>query len=96
MQTVMTFIYVTFAWIFFRAPSIGIAVDYIKRIVTRIDLWSLTDGSVYDLGLDRQQMNILLIAIIALFVVDLIRFRRGKRFEDLFDGQNVWVRPVVL
>ena len=96
LQTALTFVYVTFAWIFFRAPSIGIALDYIKRIVTRVDLWSLTDGSVYSLGLERQQMNILLVSILALIVVDVIRYRRGKRFEELFENQNVWARPLVL
>ncbi len=35
-QMASTFVFVTFAWIFFRAHGVRIALDYIKRIVTGI------------------------------------------------------------
>jgi len=41
-QTLVTFVGVTFAWIFFRAESLGAAAAYLKRIVTGFSL-SFTD-----------------------------------------------------
>ncbi len=92
----ITFGFTCLAWVFFRADNLTIAIEYIKRIFTHPDLWALTDGTIYNLGLERQEMNILLIAIIVLFVVDLIKYRRGVRFEHIADNQNSWVRGAIL
>ena len=52
-QVLVTFCLTAFAWIFFRANSLGDAFGYIRRMFTRPDLWCLFNGELYNLGLDR-------------------------------------------
>ncbi|MCD7826949.1 MAG: MBOAT family protein [Clostridiales bacterium] len=96
MKMAVTFGLTCFAWIFFAADNMTIAVEYIARIFTRLDPWALTDGTIYSLGLDRQQMNILIISIIVLLLVDLVKYKKGVRMENIADRQNSWVRPVII
>ncbi|MCD7775480.1 MAG: MBOAT family protein, partial [Clostridiales bacterium] len=96
MKMAVTFGLTCFAWIFFAADNMTIAVEYIARIFTKLDPWALTDGTIYSLGLDRQQMNILIISIIVLLLVDLVKYKKGVRMENIADRQNSWVRPVII
>ncbi len=96
LQMLCTFSLVCFAWIFFRADNVSEAFGYIARLVTHINPWALTKDTIYQLGLATQEMNLLIFAIVILLVVDYMKRKRGIRFEDLTDGQNVWVRPLAL
>ncbi len=95
-QVIITFCLTTFAWIFFRAESLRGAWFYIKRMFTRWNPWSVMDLSVYDLGLDLLEMNILVISLVCLFVVDLIKYRRSVSVSDVLMKQNLWFRWVVV
>jgi len=95
-QVIITFCLTTFAWIFFRAESLRGAWFYIKRMFTRWNPWSVMDLSVYDLGLDLLEMNILVISLVCLFVVDLIKYRRSVAVSDVLMKQNLWFRWVVV
>lgn len=91
-QVASTFLLVDFAWIFFRAGSIGQAFDYIKRIFTKWDPWNLLNGELYNLGLDRMEMNILVIALVVLLLVDLLRNFRKIHITDFLNEQCIWFR----
>lgn len=52
LQTVITFGFVDFAWIFFRSDSITDALLFIKRISMYPTPWSLFNDGMYQLGLD--------------------------------------------
>ena len=95
-QMLSTFALTCLAWIFFRADSIGAAFDYIVRMVTHLNPWAITTGVIYNLGLDRQEMNILLISVAVLFFVDYMKRRKNIRFENLTDNQVFWVRGAVI
>ena len=95
-QMLSTFALTCLAWIFFRADSIGAAFDYIVRMVTHLNPWAITPGVIYNLGLDRQEMNILLISVAVLFFVDYMKRRKNIRFENLTDNQVFWVRGAVI
>ncbi len=95
-QTVITFAFVDLAWIFFRADSIGVATDYCKRIFTKWDPWSLFNGELYTLGLDRFEFNILMVAVVALFLVELLRFIKKETLTDFLEKQCIWFRWGVL
>ena len=71
-QVSMVFILVDFAWIFFRATSIGQALSIVKRLFA-YNPWTLFDGTLYQLGLDRLDFIVGLLAILALVVVSLLR-----------------------
>ena len=96
LQTAVTFVLVVFAWIFFRADSIGDAFHYIRRIWVRPTPWVLFNGEIFTLGLDRPEMNILFVAICMLGLVDLVRYRKKMTLDVFLMQQNLWFRGGVM
>ena len=95
-KIIVTFLLVNFAWIFFRAPSATAAFVIIKNMFSEFNPWIFFDGSIYDLGLMQIEFYIALIAILILFIVDLIKYCKPK-FELrkwLFE-QNLFFRWIV-
>lgn len=86
----VTFVLVTFAWIFFRAPSFGEAIGYIQRIFISPQPWELFDLSIYELGLSVLQMNILVMALLLLFFIDYLKYKYNKNIDQLLVTQNIW------
>lgn len=95
-QIGITFLLTDFAWIFFRAGSTKTAFHYIKRLVTRPDPWALFDGSVYTWGLDRAEFTVLLWALLALLLVDLVKYHYKQRIDVFLSRQCIWFRWLVL
>lgn len=93
-QTVCTFSMVTAAWTFFRAESVRQALEIIQSIFKRFNLWVLTDGSLFTLGLDAKDWNVLLVGIFLLLLVDILRYK-GVNLPELFLKQNLWFRWLV-
>lgn len=96
LQTAVTFVLVVFAWIFFRADSIGDALQYIRRIWVRPTPWVLFNGEIFTLGLDRPEMNILFVAICMLGLVDLVRYRKKMTLDVFLMQQNLWFRGGIM
>ena len=96
LEIIITFIIVDLAWIFFRAETIHDALLYIKRIFTRIDLWTLFDGALYNFGLNIFEMNILIIALFILVSFDLIKYIRKESIFDFLSRQNLYFRWFVM
>lgn len=90
LQTIGTFCLVAFAWIFFRADSITGALYFVKRIIIKPTPWLLFNGGIYDLGLDRVEMNILVFSVVLLFLVDLVKFLKKKTLDVFLMEQNIW------
>lgn len=95
-QMITTFVLVDVAWIFFRAGSIGEAINYCVRLVSKWDPWNLLNGELYTLGLDRMEMNILVIASMILLLVDLVRYIRRENIADFLEKQCIWFRWIVI
>lgn len=90
-RTVLTFLLVSFAWLFFRAGELDYALKILGNMF-RVNNWVvLFDGSLYGLGVARNYMNILLASILLLFVVDYQKYQ-GKDVAELFLGQGWWFR----
>ncbi len=96
LKMLITFFLTCIAWIFFRADNITIALEYITRMFTQLNPWTLTTGVIYSLGLERQEMNILIIAVAVLIFVDYLKYKRNIRFENIADNQNFWVRGLII
>ena len=92
LEVIITFIIVDLAWIFFRAETIHDAFYYIQRMFTKIDLWRIFDGSLYKLGLDRFEMNILIISLVVLFLVDLIKYIKKETIYMFLKNQCLYFR----
>lgn len=91
-RVVITFLLTSFAWILFRANSIGDAFFYVKNMFTRWNPWVLFDESLFGFGLDRREVGILFFAILLLLLVDIIRVRRKESIGVFILQQNLWFR----
>lgn len=96
LQTIITFVSVVFAWIFFRSDSITNALRYIKRIIIRPTPWIMFNGEIYNLGLNRTEFNILVFAIVILILVDMLKYLRNKTLDAFLFEQNVWFEWAVI
>lgn len=96
LKVVVTFVMVTFAWIFFRAETIKDALGYIRRIFNKPTPWIWFDGGIYELGLDRLETDILIIALIGLLLVGLIRYLKKETIDQFLMEQNIYFEWGVL
>ena len=90
LQVIVTFGLVVFAWIFFRSDSISDALRFIKRIFVKPTPWLLFNGGIFELGLDRVEMNILVFSILLLMLVDLVRYKKKVTIDVFLMEQNLW------
>lgn len=83
-----TFLLVSFAWIFFRADTIQTAFNYIRIIFTNFQMWDIFNLSIYELGLDVLQINILAISLLVFIVVDMLKYILKKNVDEMLLEQN--------
>lgn len=88
-SVVVTFIFVDLAWIIFRADSIYQAFHYIQRMFLYRDWWSFFDMSIYEMGLDVQEMHILFIALAFLLLVELLKYKKKETLAAFLQKQ--WI-----
>jgi D-alanyl-lipoteichoic acid acyltransferase DltB (MBOAT superfamily) len=90
LQTLWTFAIVCFAWIFFRANSIGDVAHILQTIFTQFDPWVLFDGTLFKLGLDSVQFTVLVVALLILVLLDCIKYFNHERLDQWLSHQNAW------
>ena len=95
-QFLITFTLVDFAWIFFRMNSFRNSIRFIQGIFTAWDPWTIFDGTLYNLGLNVQEMHILLIAVAIIAFFDVVRVRTGKQIDAFLKGEMLWFRWGIL
>ena len=95
-KSLVTFIMVDIAWIFFRANSLKQAVHYIQRMFLYRDWWSLFDQSIYKLGLDIREMHILYIALLVLLAVEILKYKNRENLTEILSRQWIGFRWGVL
>lgn len=91
-QTVITFILVSITWVFFRVERVWDGFRYLKRMFLRPDLWVLHDGGLYTFGLDRIEMNIVIFSCLLLFLVSMVRYKKGLQIDAFLKKQCIWFR----
>lgn len=96
LKTCVTFVLVSFAWLFFRAGGFRKALDMLKYMV-----WGhhhnfniLFDESIYSLGISRKHFSVLWLSIIVLFAVDYRKYK-GLDVADELLAQHFWFRFVI-
>lgn len=96
LQTILTFVLVDIAWVFFRAESVGDAVEILGRIVSRWDPWVFTGSNVLQnllpSGMKLIELEIALSCILIVFVVDVLRYRTQKNLHVLLEKECIWFR----
>lgn len=95
-RMLIVFALVDFAWIFFRAETLGQGVQFCKRMLfCGLNPWVLFDGTMYTLGLDAKDFWIAIIAIAMLLIVDAMQYA-GVDIYRIYRRQNVIVRTGVV
>ena len=93
-EAVSTSFLVMIAWIIFRAETLKAGIKMIISMFSAWNPWILFDNSLFRLGLNQKECNVLFIAILILFVVSLLQ-EKGINIRDWFNRQNTVVRWVI-
>lgn len=96
LQGVCTFLLFALSMVFFRAETVTDALYYIQRMFTKFDVWSFFDGSIYYLGLDRQELAVLCLGILILLIVDAHYARKRAFFDTFVKEQCLAIQYVVV
>ena len=86
-EIAITFLLTVFAWIFFRASSGYEAIMIIKQMFSSYNPWVLFDMSLYECGLSRRNVMILVASVLLLLGVDILH-EKGIRLRMWIDRQN--------
>lgn len=96
LKILVTYFIVTIAWIFFRADNVSLAIAYICQMFTNFEFGVLFNGSLFKLGLVRNDMTVLWIGVLILFLTELVRYKKNMRIEKYLCTQNLWFKWTVL
>lgn len=92
-QMVTTFGLVTFAWIFFRAESLGAALGMIASLITNLGYNSVIGSELIALGLSGPELCVLAVSILLLLFVSVLQ--EFGSIRDRLDRQPLPVRWTV-
>lgn len=77
-RIIRTFVLVDFAWLFFRAESIGSALTILKRIFINTMFVYSIKNELYSFGRSKKELMIWLIGLLIVFIID---FLHEKQFD---------------
>ena len=93
-QGFRTTLIITIGRYFVHADSLPGAFHMLKATVSSFNPWIFFDGSLYKLGLDRQNFTLMLLLIVLLLAVDFIQ-ERGVHIRETIARQNIVVRWII-
>ena len=91
----VTFVLITFTWVFFRAPYLSAAFDMVRGMFTIANPWILFDGSLYWCGLDQPNFDLMLLGIALLTGADICKYC-GIKLRELIVKQDAWCQSLVI
>ena len=94
LKVLVTFLLVNFAWVFFRASSLGEALVIIKNSLV-FTPWMLADGSLYKHGLDSADFFVSIVGLIIVVVTDLVNYN-GFVIRERILKQGIWIRYIIV
>ena len=89
----VTFALVNVSWLFFRANGFIAALKMLKSAVMNPNPWILTNGRLFELGLDAKDINVIVISTAVLLVVSLMQQKFSVR--EKLEQQNFIFRYFV-
>ena len=93
-QALRTLFIVTIGRLIAHADTLGVAIQMLKSMFGKFNPWVLFDGSLFKLGLDQPNFELLLLSIVFLFIIDAVQ-ERGVHIRTEIAKQNVAVRWAV-
>lgn len=93
-QVARTFFLTVFGRILYKSKSLAAFGVMVNKIFTEFDIQVLFEGRLFELGLDRKELAVLLTAIVILIAVELLQ--RSGSIRQKLAGQNLVFRWAVL
>ena len=93
-KTVITFLLVNLAWVFFRSKSLEEAFVIIKKSL-EFTPWVFSDGRLFSQGLTRGGFNVCILGILLLIIMDVLAYN-GVEIRDRIIRQSIWYRWVIM
>lgn len=94
LRVLSTFVLVDISWVFFRAQSVSAAVHMLRSMLY-IHPWNLIDGSLYTLGLNQANFNLMLLSIGVLLFADIMK-HRGVCIRQVIARQDYWFQALTI
>lgn len=91
LRTVITFFLINEAWIFFRITDFKQATYVFVQSLIDLTPWSITNGSIYNYGININQWHILIIFIIFAVIVDAMHEKQINIRESI-SRQHILIR----
>lgn len=91
-KTGLNYVTISLIFIFVRADSLASACGFASRLFSHFDPWVLFDGTLYSLGLPREQVMVLIPALFLMFFVDIVIDRYGLQFHEFIMRQDTWLK----
>ena len=92
-QRICVFFLITIAWIFFRASSLSMALEYIRLMFTSWNPWILFDGSLSTLGISWQEGYIYIFMLAVILIVSILK-ESGRSVKNVL-SQNALFRGLI-
>ena len=91
-QVIITFILISFTWIFFRASSIPEALGIISGLFSRFNYVNLFDGTIWNVGLGINNMLFVAVAVIILIIADVLCEKKSCDVSGLLTNVKTPIR----
>ena len=90
-QAIRTFFMLTISRYFALAKDVPDIAGLLKATFTQCNPWVFFDGSLYKLGLDRPNFNLMVLSIVGLLVIDYMQ-EKGIRIRQTIARRNIALR----
>lgn len=88
-KIIITFNLVTFAWIFFRSNSFIAGIEYIKNMLSNIDLWVIFQG--FNSIVNQNYFNIIILHLFLIFLIEN-KFKNQEDFINDLVNLHIFLR----
>lgn len=94
LRIIGVYIWMTSAWIFFRAKDLTQACLVYKKIFSVWNLGVLADGSLYQLGLNQRNWMVMLLCIVGVCIVEWLS-ERGINWQKYYKDSHCIVKGFI-
>ena len=92
-KSIIVFILVDYAWLYFRANSLTQGFEFTKQMITEFNVSSLSDGWIFQAGMNKIQLLFWVVVAFLVFVFDLCMYKKIDLFAKLASKKTLfrWV-----
>ena len=90
-ERILTFLLVTAAWVIFRADSLGTGLSMLGSVFSVRNPWILTNDSLFLLGLEWKEFNLLLVCMAVLLAVSILQ-EKGIKIREYILERSLVIR----